>query len=149
MCRNNLCVLPVVVAIILGIIIGALFFAGTIAAGIILVPLAIGLLFAIITLILLYATVAFGMKKETRECICDYGWCLALGSFVTLVSGFLAITFAGSLVAGSIVSALLIGIFGFALILNLLSFAGLVICLIRGNCQRNNTCCNFQNDYMK
>ena len=39
MCKNyNVCILPVVIAVILGVVIGALFFAGTIAAGVIGVP---------------------------------------------------------------------------------------------------------------
>lgn len=147
MCKNNMCILPVVVAIILGIVIGALFFAGVIAVGIIAVPLVIGIVFATITLVLLYVTAAFAMKKETRECICDYGRCLALGGFITLVSTFLALTFLASLVAGGIVSAILIGIFGFALILNFLSFVGLLVCLVRNNCYRKNMYCKFENNY--
>ena len=147
MCKNNVCILPVVVAIILGIVIGALFFAGVIAVEIIAVPLVIGIVFAVITLILLYVTAAFGMKKETKECVCDYGRCLALGGFVTLVSAFLALTFLASLIAGGIVSAILIGIFGFALILNFLSFVGLLVCLVRNNCYRKNMYCKFENDY--
>ena len=147
MCKNNVCILPVVVAIILGIVIGALFFAGVIAVEIIAVPLVIGIVFAVITLILLYVTAAFGMKKETKECVCDYGRCLALGGFVTLVSAFLALTFLASLIAGGIVSAILIGIFGFALILNFLSFVGLLVCLVRNNCYRKNMYCKFENNY--
>ena len=153
MCRNyNVCVLPLVVAIILGIIIGALFFAGIIAAGIIAVPLAIGLIFAAITLILLFVIAAFENKKETKECVCDYGRCLALGAFVTLDTGFIALTFLGALAAGAIVSALLIGIFAFALILNFLSFVGLLVCLINGKCRRNyinNICCKYDTDYIE
>ena len=105
MCKNNVCILPVVVSIILGIVIGALFFAGTIAVGIIIIPLIIGIILAVINLILLYVTAAFGSKRETKECVCNYGGCLTLGAFVTLVSAFLALTFESSLVAGGIVSA--------------------------------------------
>lgn len=145
MCKNyNVCILPVVIAVILGIVIGALFFTGTIAAGIIAVPLIIGIIFAIITLILLYNTAAFGNKKETKECICEYGRCLILGGLVALTSSFLALTFLDTLLAGAVVSALLIGIFGFGLILNFLSFVGLLVCLINNNCYRN-IYCNFDN----
>lgn len=147
MCKNNnVCILPVVIAVILGIVIGALFFAGTIAAGVIAVPLIIGIIFTIITLILLYNTAAFGTKKETKECICEYGRCLALGGLVTLVTAFLALTFVDSLVAGAIVSALLVGVFGFGLILNFLSFVGLLVCLVINNCYRNNIYCKFDNE---
>lgn len=141
MCRTNFCVLPIVVAIILGVVIGALFFTGTIVAGIVAVPIAIALIFAIITIILLFNTVAFGIRKETRECICDYGRCLAIGAFVTLVAGVLAITFVTLLAAGSIISALLIGVLAFGLILNFLSFVGFIVCLIRYNCYRRNDDC--------
>ena len=147
MCRNNVCVLPLIVAIILGVVIGTLFFFGIIAVGIIAVPVILGLVFAAITLILLYVTAAFGMKKETKECICDYGRCLAIGGFVTLVAGFIALTAIGALAAGGILSAILIGIFGFALILNFLSSVGLLVCLLRSNCYRMNSCCKFENDY--
>ena len=147
MCKNyNVCILPVVIAVILGILTGALFFAGTIAAGIIAVPLIIGIIFAIITLILLYNTAAFGDRKETKECVCEYGRCLALGGFVTLVSSFLALTFVETLAAGAIVSALLIGIFGFGLILNFLSFVGLLVCLVNNNCYRKNIYCKYDNE---
>lgn len=147
MCKNyNVCILPVVIAVILGVVIGALFFAGTIAADVIAVPLLIGIIFAIITLILLYNTSAFGMKKETKECVCEYGRCLSLGGLVTLVTAFLALTFLETLVAGAIVSALLIGIFGFGLILNFLSFVGLLVCLINNNCYRNHAYCKFDNE---
>lgn len=152
MCRNNVCVLPFVIAVILGIIIGVLFFFGIIAAGIIAIPVSIALIFAAITLILLFVTEAFGMKKETKECICDFGRCLAIGTFVTLVTGFLSLTFVGALAVGSVLSAILIGVFGFAIILNFLSFVGLLACLIRGNCRRynmNNICSKFENDYME
>ena len=146
MCKNNnVCILPVVIAVILGIVIGALFFTGTIAAEIIAVPLIIGILFAIITLILLYNTAAFGNKKETKECICEYGRCLILGGLVTLVSSFLALTFLETLIAGAVVSALLIGFFGFGLILNFLSFVGLIVCLVNNNCYRN-IYCKFDNE---
>ena len=148
MCRNyNVCILPVVVAIILGIIIGALFFAGTIVAGILETPIIIALIFAAITLILLFVVAAFANKEETKECVCEYGRCLALGIFVTLFTGFLALTFAATLVAGAVVSALLIGIFGFGLVLNFISFIGLLACLINGKCIRNSICCKFENNY--
>ena len=145
MCKNNnVCILPVVIAVILGIVIGALFFTGTIATEIIVVPLIIGIIFAIITLILLYNSAAFVNKKETKECICEYGRCLILGGLVVLVSSFLALTFLETLVAGTVVSALLIGVFGFSLILNFLSFVGLLVCLVNNNCYRN-IYCNFDN----
>lgn len=147
MCKNNVCILPLVVSIILGIVIGALFFAGVIAVGVIAVPLVIGIIFAAITLILLYVTATFGIKKETKECVCEYGRCLALGGFVTLVSSFLALTFLDSLVVGGIVSAILIGLFGFALILNFISFVGLLVCLVTNNCNRKNMHCKYENDY--
>ena len=144
MCKNSsACVLPVVIAVILGIVIGTLFFAGTITAEVIAVPLLIGIIFAIITLILLYNTAAFGVKKETRECVSEYGKCLALGGLVTVVTAFLALTFVDTLAVGAIVSALLVGIFGFGLILNFLSFVGLLVCLINNNYYRNNSYCKF------
>ena len=144
MCKNyNVCILPVAIAVILGIVIGALFFTGTIAVEIIEFSLIIGIIFSIITLILLYNTVSFGTKKETKRCLCEYGRCLIIGGLVTLVSSFLALTFISTLVTGAVVSALLIGIFGFGLILNLLSFAGLLVCLVNENCCIKNMYCKY------
>lgn len=149
MCRNNVCILPVIVAIVLGIVIGALFFVGTIVTGILAIPVSIGLIFAAITLILLFVAATFGFKKETKECVCEYGRCLTLGIFVTIIAGILILTFLASLVAGGIISALLVGIFAFGLILNIWSFIGFIICLIRANCYRNNNNCKFENDYVE
>ncbi len=147
MCKNNNeCILPVAIAVILGIAIGALFFTGIIETGIIAFPLILGIIFAIITLILIYFTAAFGNQKETRECICKFGRCLVVGGLVTLVSSFLALTFIDVLVAGAIVSALLIGIFGFGLILNFLGFAYILVCLINNNCYRKKEYCKFDNE---
>ena len=144
MCKNyNVCILPVVIAVILGIVTGALFFAGTITVEIIDFPLIIGILFSTITLILLYNTASFGMKKENKRCLCEYGKCLILGGFVTLISSFLALTFIETLVTGAIVSALLIGVFVFGLILNSLSFAGLLVCLVNENCCIKNMYCKY------
>ena len=147
MCKNNNeCILPVAIAVILGIAIGTLFFTGIIETGIIVFPLIAGIVFAIITLILIYFTAAFCNQKETRECICKFGRCLAVGGIVTLVSSFLALTFIDVLVAGAIVSALLIGIFDFGLILNFLSFSYILVCLINNNCYRKNEYCKFDNE---
>ena len=147
MCRTNLCILPVVVAIILGIVVGVLFFVGTILAEIIALPIAIGLIFAMITLILLFVTVVFGTKKETKECICNYARCLAVGIFVVLVSGIISLTFIETIATGSIIAALLIGVFAFGIILNFLSFIGLFACLIKDNCYKKRDCCNIVNNY--
>ena len=61
------------------------------------------------------------------------------------VTAFLALTFVDTLAVGAIVSALLIGVFGFGLILNFLSFVGLLVCLINNNYYRNNNC-KFDNE---
>ena len=74
MCRNNnVCLLPVVISVILGIVIGALVFGGTIATGILAVPIIIALIFSAITLILLFVATACSTRKETKECLCEYG----------------------------------------------------------------------------
>ena len=147
MCKNNnVCILPVAIAVILSIAIGTMFFTGIITAEIIAIPLLIGIIFAFTTMILLYFVAAFGSKKETKECICEYGRCLAGGGLVTLVSSFLALTFVDPLVSGTIVSALLIGFFGFGLILTFLSFSYLLVCLINNNCYRKNDYCKFDNE---
>ena len=144
MCKNyNVCILPTVIAVILGIVTGALFFVGVITAEIVAIPLIIGIVFAIISLILLYNTVAFGNNKKTKDCMCEYGRCLALGGFVTFVSSFLALTLIETFATGAIISALLIGIFGFGLILNFLSFAGLLVCLVNENCCMKNMYCKY------
>lgn len=147
MCKNsNVCILPVVIAVILGIVIGALFFAGTIAAGIIAIPVVIATVFAAVSLILLYVIAAFGLKKETKECVCEFGRCLIAGGAISLIAGFIALTFIATLAAGSILSAILIGIGAFGFILSFLSFFGLLVCLVKNNCYRNNIYCKFDNE---
>ena len=147
MCRNyNVCAIPLVISIILGIIIGVLFFLGTITVASLAVPIVITLLMAGITLILLYVTVAFG-NKETKECVCEYGKCLLLGGIVAILAATLSLVFTASLTTGSIIFALLIGIGAFAIILNFLSFVGLIVCLVNKNCNKMNPCCKFHNDY--
>ena len=147
MCKNNnVCILPIVIAVILGIVIGALFFAGIITTEIIAIPIIIATVFAAVSLILLYVTAAFGFKKETKECVCEYGRCLIPGVALSLVSGFIALTFITTLTVGSILSAILIGIGAVGFILSFLSFFGLLVCLVNKNCYRNNIYCKFDNE---
>ena len=142
MCKNNVCIIPIIVAVMLGIVIGALFFIGTILTEILATPVVIGLIFATITLILLFVAVAFGVNKETKECVCNHGRCLTIGIFTTIISGIIILTFLASLVASSIIIALLIGLFAFGLILNMMSFIELILCLIRTKCYRKSDYCN-------
>ena len=151
MCRNyNVCLLPGVVAAIFGIIIGVLFFLGTIAVEIIGTPIIISLIFAAVTLILLYVTAAFGEKKQLQECVCGYGRCLIFSGILALAASFIALILIDSLVAGSIGFAILIGIGGFAAILNFFSFVGLLSCIIERNCYKTNSqCCKSEKDYFE
>lgn len=136
-CKGNKCIIPVAVSVIVGIIIGALFFAGNLAASVILTPIIFATAFAGAVIALLFIASAFAIKKEVKKCICEYGKCLTLGGIGTLVVGFIALTFIASLVAGSVGAAFLLGIGGFFLFLTVLSFVGLLVCLISSNCHRH------------
>lgn len=149
MCTKNRCIIPLIISVILGSIIGALFFTGTIAAATILTPIIFATVFAAISLILLFIIAAFAIKREVRECICEFGKCLAVGGIVTLIIGFILLAAIASIVAESIISAILVGLGAFGFILTFLSFIGLLFCLIRSNCMRAHECCKFDNDYNK
>lgn len=147
MCKENRCIVPAIIALIIGIAIGILFFTGIIAAGLILTPIIFTIALSAISLILLFIGATFATRKEVKECICEYGKCLTIGGVGALLIGIGALTFIASLVAGSIVAAIVIGIGVFFLVLNLLSIIGLILCLIKGNCPRRYEECKYENDY--
>ncbi len=140
MCKGNKCVIPMIISIILGFIAGVLFYTGTIAAALIQVPIIFATAFAGISLILLYVGIVFATKKETKECICDYGSCLLLGGIGSIFTGFFGLTVVSSLAATSAISAILVGLIGFFLVLNFLSIIDLFLCLIKDNCKRKYGC---------
>ena len=146
MCKDNKCIIPIIISIILGTVIGALFFIGTIPATILQVPIIFATAFAGVSLLLLFIIAAFAIKKEVRECICEYGKCLAAGGIGTLIIGFFALTLIASLVAGSVFAAILLGLGGFFLVLTLLSFIGLIFCLVYSNCPRKDCFCKYENN---
>ena len=141
MCKNNVCILPIAISVLLGIVIGVLFYAGTITTDIIAVPILIATAFAAVSLILLYITAVFSNKKEIKECVCEYGKCLFLGGTITLIIGFIALIFTATIATGSILSAILIGAGAFGIVLNIISFFDLFVCLVKNNCYIKNDYC--------
>ena len=147
MYRRNTWIIPAVVAAVLGIIIGILFFNGTIPVAIIATPIIFATVFAGVSLLLLFVAAAFVTKRETRECICEFGNPLIVGTVGTLVTGFIALTVISLLAAESFASALLLAFLGFFFIFAVIIFVLFVICLVNTYCYRKEDCCKFNNDY--
>ena len=145
--RGNSWIIPAVIAAILGIIIGILFFNGTIAAIIIGTPIIFATIFAGVSLLLLFVGALVAVKREIRACICKYGNPLIVGTVGTLVTGFIALTAIELLAAGSFASALLLAFLAFFFIFAFIIFVLLVICLVNNYCYRKDDCCKFENDY--
>lgn len=147
MCKEDRCIVPLLISTILGILIGALFYTGTLRVSIILIPIIFATVFAAITLILLFVGAIFATKKESKECIYKYGCCLIIGGIGSIITAFLALTFFDFLTAGNFLSAFLIGFEGLFFIFNFVSFIGILICLVQSNYVRNKKHCNFDVDY--
>ncbi len=150
MCKEDRCIVPLLISTILGILIGALFYTGTLAVSIIMTPIIFATVFAAVTLILLFVGATFATKKESKECICKYGGCIIFGGIGSLVADFLALTFFSSLASGNVLFAFLIGFAGLFFVFNLVSFVEILVCLVKGNCDKDyedKVCCKFDNDY--
>ena len=144
--RNTNWTLPLVIAAIVGIIVGILFFNGTIVAGIIGTPILFATIFASVSLILLFLGVTFAERKDVKGALNEYGRPLLGGSVGTIVAGFFGLTFIASLVAGSIVAALLVSFGTFFFVLTFWSLVKLIICLIENLFGRREEYCNFDNN---
>ena len=143
--RNKRWGFPFVIAAIIAIIVGIVVFNGTLAIEFLTTPIEFATIFAGISLILLFIGATFAVKKEARRKIEEYGIIIALGAIGTLITGFLGLTFLTILVAGSLLTALLI-VFGvFFFILNFISLICLIIELLNGIYYEKDDFCNYEN----
>lgn len=143
MCEQNKCMIPIIVAIIVGLLSGVLFYTELITSAIILTPIIFAVSFAGVSLILLFIAAVFAMKKEVKQCICDNGNCIILGGVGTLVTGIIGLAYIDSLVAASVLPAVLIGALGFFFVLVFLSLISLIICVVKSNCYKNFNHCHY------
>ena len=133
MCKEDRCVVPLLISIIFGILIGALFYTGTLATSIIITPIIFATVFATVTLILLFIGTIFATKKDSKECVCKYGGCIIFGGIGSLATDFLALTFFSSFASGNVLFAFLIGFAGLFFIFNFVSFIEILISLVQSN----------------
>jgi len=124
------CPIVIAIAIILGIVIGILFFNGLIALGTIALP-AIGAFGALAMTVM--ALIAGIGKPETAKCVCKYGTCIVIGSVVSILLAIVALVV--TLLAGSIAAAILVGAIGAAFIVTLVGMVLFLLCLVRSNCR--------------
>lgn len=152
MCKKNRCLILSVISALIGIIVGVLIFVGIIATALLQIPLIFVVAFAGLALILLFLASVFADKREAKECVCENGICLTIGTIGTLITSIIALTLLATLAAGSIGTAILLGLVTFFFILTLLNFIGLILCLIKSilrkeKCEEEYTN-KFENDYM-
>lgn len=126
MCRNNTCLATIAISLVIGILAGIVFF-GALLPGIVTIII-IGLLLATVSI---FAILLIKGRKE-ELCLCEYGTCLVIGIFGTIVTGIIALSLV--LLTGSILFAVLIGLFGVFLVLTLLNLALILLCVVRTNC---------------
>ena len=123
------CCLAIIIAIVLSFVVGILFFVDLIPA--IFLLLGTGLIFAVGIILTLVAVAAFG-KDNISCCVCKFGICLLIGAIGTIITSIIALLI--DVFAGSIIIAILIGIFVFFFVLMIISFIKFILCLICKNC---------------
>lgn len=126
MCKNNTCLINVVISIIIAIALAIAFFVGVLP-GIIALVVALLILSAL-------ATLSVVLIKGYRDnwCLCDNGRCLILGIAGTLFFGTIAL--AVTLTVGTILSAILIALVGFFAGLTLTNLIALLLCVSKSSC---------------
>lgn len=119
------CLIAFITSVVLGIIIGALYFTAVISAITTALWISLGIAgvaLVLFTLILLFA------RREAETCIISNGPCLVTGIIGTIVS--LLIAFTVTLATGTVVSAVIVGFVAFFVFLTILSLLQLLLCLI-------------------
>ena len=129
--KNNNCILILAISAVLGIIVGVVAYNVTIPG----ITIALGVTLAFTALILLLSTgIALKAKGNESECLCNYSKCLALGIIGTVITGVIALS--ATIVTASVGVAILLGLLTAFGLTTLLSFVGLILCIINQNCCR-------------
>lgn len=123
------CILILAISAVLGIIVGVVAFSVTIPG--IIIAISVTLALAVLILALLTGLVA---KIEDYYCLCNYAKCLALGIIGTVITGVIALS--ATIVTASVGIAILLGLLTAFGLTTLLSFVGLILCIINQNCCR-------------
>ena len=118
------CVISATASILIGAVIGILFFSALIPA--ITTAVIIALIFAALTLLLL---TIIGVSREEKECVCKVGKCVLLGASLTLVLGLISSVL--TLATGAIGYAILVGLLGAAFFFTLFGVIELIGCLLK------------------
>lgn len=124
------CLIGVIISLILGVLVGYIFYLGLITGIIIALWIALGA--AVIGLILLIALI-ISSRKEIDRCICINGKCLGLGILGTLILSTIALSI--TLAVANVGFAIFIGLLGAFLVLSAISMAKLLCCLINSKCK--------------
>ena len=125
--KDSNCILILAISAILGIIVGVV--AYNVAIPGIIIAISITLVLAALVLVLLTALVT---KIKEYNCLCNYSKCLALGIIGTIITGVIAL--AVTIVTASVAIAILLGLLTAFGLTTLLSFVGLILCIINKNC---------------
>ena len=128
-CKKNCggCIISAIIALVLAILAGV-FYDAAVVTGI------VGLLYTIIGLaafflITLIGTILLGKRKEDY-CVCKNGTCVLIGSLGAIISSALTIALAVS----ATLTAVLIGIVTFFIVLAIIEFFLFILCQIQTNC---------------
>ncbi len=127
--RDCNCILILSIAAVLGIIVGVVAFNVAIPG----IIIAISVTLALTALILLLLTILVVKVKE-YECLCDYSKGLALGIIGTVITAVIALSV--TIVTASVGIAILLGLLTAFGLTTLLSFIGLILCIINKNCYK-------------
>ena len=127
--RDCNCILILAIAAVLGIIVGVVAFNVAIPG----IIIAISVTLALTALILLLLTILVVKVKE-YECLCDYSKCLALGIIGTVITAVIALSV--TIITASVGIAILLGLLTAFGLTTLLSFIGLILCIINKNCYK-------------
>ena len=129
--KDNNCILILAIVAVLGIIVGVVAY-NVVIPGIII---AISIALALTALILLLLTgVVIKSKGNDNECLCSYIKCLGLGIVGTIITGVISLSV--TIVTASVAIAILLGLLTAFALTTLLSFVGLILCIVLKDCYR-------------
>lgn len=127
--RDCNCILILAIAAVLGIIVGVVAFNVAIPG--IIIAISVTLALSALILILLTKLV---VKVKDYDCLCNYLRCLALGIVGTIITAIIALSV--TIVTGSIAIAILLGLLTAFGLTTLLSFVGLILCIVEKDCYK-------------
>lgn len=130
-CKNNTCIIFLIISILLGILSGILFFYGVIPG--ISTFVTLSFVFALVTSFAL--TVLFVCNKSSKT-ICRYGVCAILGSSITLLLSIVTSILATGIILFTILVSLLIASTFFTFLI----FYSLLYCLVKETCKCIDIC---------